>query len=465
MLEGSTQPRGRQGRFGLRGRIVIRFASIALLLSLTLGLVTYLTVRQIVVENREESAIDQVARDALLLEAVGPDSTNPSELLASMRPPSRSTPLFLAEGRWFAASLQVRPEDLPQDLVETVVSGVSARQFTRLGPSPVLVVGTPLRADLGAYFEVFRLDDIEATLSALLTVLMIAGLGTTIAGALLGWIMAGRVLQPLHQVAGVAQQIAAGELESRIDETLDRDLLTLTSSFNRMADALQERIAREARFASDVAHELRTPVTTLVTSLSVIERRRDELTPQGREALDLLSRDVRRLERTVADLIEIAKHDAGVATVDLEPVPVATLLGWLLNRLRRPDIPVDIDEPATRSTVLVDQMRLERVLANLIDNAESYAGGVDRLSVEGRRDAVLIAVEDSGPGIPIEERERIFERFARGQDAPRTGQYEGSGLGLSLAQENARLQGGLVRIEGRPGGGARFVVEVPVVEL
>lgn len=442
---------------GLRTKIVVRFTTVAVVLSILLGTITYLTVRQVLMDDRKANAVQQVARDSRMLAALGvSSSSNPSAILVSLRPPTRSTPLLLSDGRWFAASLQVRPEDLPVDLVAMVEEGTPARQTVRLRGVPMLVVGVPIGSD--SYFEVMSLADIDSTLLTLSRVLTSAGLITTAVGAALAAWISARVLRPLREIAVVASQIADGALESRLDGSLDRDLAALTDAFNRMADSLQSRIAREARFASDVAHELRTPLTTLLTTLSVLEGRRDELSTQGQEALGLLATDVRRLERTAADLIEIAKLDAGVDTVELEPLPVSSVIGGVLSRLRRSDIPVDIDRTAARKLIRVDQRRLERVLANLIDNADTHGEGVHRLVVEGTGDVVRIAVEDHGPGVPEEESERIFERFARGshQAAP----PGGSGLGLALAFENTRVQGGRIWVEPVSGGGARFVVEL-----
>lgn len=442
----------------LRTRIMVRFAVVALVLSVALGTITYQTVRQILVEDREEIAVEQVTGDARLLSALGPGSTNPSELLVSLRPPTRSTPLLLRDGEWFAASLQVRPEDLPDDLVAIVTGGAAVKQTLWVRDRPVMIVGVPLAADIGSYFEVLSLADVASTLNTLLRVLILAGAVTTAAGVVLaGWI-ARRVLRPLREITRVAHQIAAGELETRLDEDLDEDLQVLTASFNRMADSLEARIAKEARFASDVAHELRTPLTTVMTSLAVLEGRKQELSAESREALHLLTRDVRRLERTAADLIEVAKLDAGVEDAELEVLPVASVLGGLLNRLRRSDIPIDIDHQAARAMVRVNERRLERVLANLIENADLHGGGVVRVAVEGGDGTVLIAVEDAGPGVPPEERERIFDRFARGSGS--YGNTGGSGLGLALASQNAQLQGGRVWVESAETGGSRFVVEL-----
>lgn len=460
---GEKRSRRRPVARGLQTKIVVRFTTVALVLSILLGSITYLTVRQVLMEDRENNAVQQVARDARMLSALGaPASPNPSDLLVALRPPTRSTPLLLSNGQWFAASLQVRPEDLPVELVDMVQDGTPALQTIQLREIPVLIVGVPIGS--GSYFEVLSLSDIASTLATLQTVLIVAGIVTTLAGVGLADWMASRVLRPLRQIAAVASEISAGALDSRLDGSLDRDLAVLTEAFNRMADSLAYRIAKEARFASDVAHELRTPLTTVLTSLSVLEGRRDELSEEGREALQLLSRDVRRLERTAADLIEIAKLDAGVDEADLEPLPTAAVVGGLLHRLRRPDIPVDIDRRAAGRLVRVDARRLERVLSNLIDNAEVHGGGVLRIVVEGDVGTVRVAIEDRGPGVAPQERERIFERFARGSIRGVSGGAAGSGLGLALAYENTRVQGGRVWVEDTAGGGARFVVELQADE-
>lgn len=448
-------------KLGLRARIVVRFAAVALFLSLLLGTLTYVSVRQLLLEDRRASSVEQAIGDAQLIAArLGSGQENPTEMLISLRPPRRSTPMIFRADQWYAASLQVRPEDLPPMLTTTVLDGEAARQTTSIGSRPVSVVGIPLGDGLGFYFEVFSLSDVDDTLTTLSQVLALAGAITTMAGVSLGGLIARRVLRPLREVTAVAQQIASGELESRLDEKLDRDLAVLTGSFNRMADTLQTRIAREARFASDVAHELRTPLTTLLTSLSVLERRSEELSPEGREALELLGRDVRKLEGTAADLVEIAKHDAGVVTADVEPLQATAVVNRLLNRLRRPDLPVTVDQSAVRSLVLADEGRLERILVNLIENADIHGGGVSRVTVQRVDGFVRIGIEDDGPGVPEGERERVFERFARGSKAKPASRYAGSGLGLALAAENTVLQGGRIWVEEAPGGGARFVVEL-----
>ncbi len=458
---GLPLPARLRSRLGLRTKIIILFAAIGLILSSLLGTITYFAARQLLLDDREAIAVEQAAGDGrLVFTALRGGQANPAEVLASLRPPTRSTPMLLRDAQWFAASLQVRPEDLPHALTSMVEGGTPALQRTTVNGVPVLVIGFPLPDDAGAYLEVFSLADVRTILSTLQRVLILAGAVATVAGVVLGGWMAGRVLRPLREVTEVASRIAEGELDTRLDEQLDRDLTVLSGAFNRMADTLQARIAREARFASDVAHELRTPITSLVTSLAVIEGRRPELSEQGREALGILSDDVQRLQHTVADLTEMAKHDAGVVTADLELYPVPALIGGILNRLHRHDIRADFDQGALRALIRADERRLERIIANLIENADTHGGGVMRLAVRSGQSVVTIAVEDEGPGVPEAERSRIFERFSRGSSTYRSARVTGSGLGLSLAAENTALQRGRIWVEDRPGGGARFVVEL-----
>lgn len=304
---------------------------------------------------------------------------------------------------------------------------------------------------------------ITATLMTLGRTLVVAGAVATALGALIGWGLSRRVLRPLSQVGRVAEQIAAGRLDTRLAESADRDLARLTTSFNRMASTLEQRIAMEARFSADVSHELRSPLTTLATSVSVLEGRRDELSIEGREALDLLAADLRRFQALVIDLIEVSKHDAGVVKLERTYFAVAPFVRNAVVRLGVDGVAVDAEAQVAETVVHADQRRLERTLANLLDNARVHGGGPVRVAVSADDANVRIAVEDAGPGVHVDDRTVIFERFARGAHGRRTG--SGSGLGLALATENMRAQGGRIWVEDRAGGGARFVLELPRVEL
>jgi signal transduction histidine kinase len=284
------------------------------------------------------------------------------------------------------------------------------------------------------------------------------------------------VLQPVGEVAGAAADLASGRLDTRLAGSADPDLAVVAGAFNAMADALQKRIERDARFASDVSHELRSPLSTLANATQVLATRRQELSERSRTALDLLVGEVERFQRLVSDLLEMARLDAGVVPVELEEVRVAELVVHAVERVASasglapaPDMAaapglVAIDPAAADLVAPVDKRRLRRVLANLIDNANQHGGGVCRVQVSARAGEVLIAVEDRGPGVPADDRLRIFERFARTTAADRRTSGDGAGLGLSLVAEHVAAQRGRVWVEQRPGGGARFVVALPAEE-
>jgi len=208
-----------------------------------------------------------------------------------------------------------------------------------------------------------------------------------------------------------------------------------------MVEALEERIQRDARFAADLGHELRSPLTTLVASVQIIQRRRDDLPERTRRAVDLVSTELDRFQRTLEDLLELGRLDAGVRGQVLTRVDAGELVRVTLTQSHRsPDL-LDID--GADLGIDVDKQQLSRSVVNLLDNADDH---------------VRIDVDDHGPGVPHAERERIFERFVRGGSR---GSLPGSGLGLSIVAETVQGHGGRVWCEDAPGGGARFRVELP----
>jgi signal transduction histidine kinase len=267
-------------------------------------------------------------------------------------------------------------------------------------------------------------------------------------------------------VSQAAEAIAGGRLDTRLEAKDDPDLGVLAASFNEMAQALQDRIERDARFASDVSHELRSPLMTLAASVDVLEARRDELGERSQAALDLLGVEVDRFRQLVEDLLEISRYDAGAVRLELDDIRLAEFVMQAVRVSANGDsVPVDLDSELAGVVVQADKRRLGRVVANLLDNARKYGEGATSVVLQRVEDGVQIAVEDEGPGVAEEERDVIFERFARGGGSGRRGSGEGVGLGLALVAEHVRLHGGKVWVEDRADGrpGARFVVELPVL--
>jgi two-component system sensor histidine kinase MtrB len=259
-------------------------------------------------------------------------------------------------------------------------------------------------------------------------------------------------------VSTAAGEIAAGGLDTRMPPENDPDLDRLARSFNGMADAVQTRIEREARFASDVSHELRSPITALTAAVEVLDTRRGDLPDRTQQALDVVVSQVRRFDHMVMDLLELSRIDAGSTELHREEVDMRELIPRIAQRYGFGDVPVEIDKKMP-SLVRVDKLRFERILANLLENAREHGGGPIRVSFDRQgRAAVLLTVDDAGPGVARGERSRIFERFARGSAARHR---VGTGLGLSLVAEHAHAHGGEAWVEDRPGGGARFRVSFP----
>jgi two-component system, OmpR family, sensor histidine kinase MtrB len=452
--------------WGLRTRLTVAFALGALLLSAILALVAYGIVRENLVRQRESAAIRQAYLNARVVrDQLRGQVTSEGEVLEGLESPTGASPVLLRNGQWYAVTVERGREQLPLPLREAVASGTPARMRFAIEDTAQLGVGVPIPSVNGAYFEIASFADTERALSSLSFALLAAAVVTTVAGAALGATASRRVLRPLSHISAAAVAIAGGRLDTRVARIDDPDLGTLVNSFNDMATALQERIERDARFASDVSHELRSPLTTLTTSISVLEGRRDELPERAQAVLDLLVADVHRFSAMVEDLLEISRFDAGAAHLHLESVRITELVIQAVAAATELDVPIEISADAVASVVEVDKRRLVRVIANLLSNADRYGGGATNVQVTLDGHDVRIAVEDRGPGVDPSDRERIFERFARGTDAAgRRGSGEGVGLGLALVREHVHLHRGRVWVEDAADGqGARFVIELPAV--
>lgn len=472
---------------GLRNRLTLTFALLAAILSTLLAGSAWLLTRANLVSQRESSATRTAVSNAVYVRQglpSAPSSANPPatdltatirERLSSVAQPTglRSLLRITLNGqvRWINNQTQYGESALPESLRATVVdrNQPARMRFHDAQGKPALAVGVPLdtRGVSAYYFEIVSFSELENALDALSLSLGGAALATTLGGTVLGFVVSRRTLRPLSDVSMAAEAIAGGQLDTRLHQTDDPDLGALVTSFNRMVQALEERIERDGRFASDVSHELRSPLTTLSSSIEVLASRRNEMPDDSaRSAVDLMVADVARFKQLVEDLLEISRFDAGVARLELDEVRLAELVGQAVSWSTDRDVPVELDAELAGVVVRADKRRIVRVIANLIDNAEKYGGGVTAVSLRRVESGVELAVEDAGPGVPDEDRALVFDRFSRGLGASRRGTgSDGMGLGLSLVAEHVRLHGGRVcvrdRLDAKPG--ARFVVELPVI--
>jgi two-component system, OmpR family, sensor histidine kinase MtrB len=470
---GRWQPR----RLALRSRILFMFALGSLFLALFLLAAAYSFTRSSVMNQRDKAAIGRAYLDARSVQSsLSSANASPAAALQTLTQLGVDKVALYVKGTWSAPKPQYGPTSIPAALQAKVITDkqpVPARMITTLVDKPVLIIGIPLPSVDAAYFEFVDLSDASKTLRSVLLSLLFAAIITTLAGGLLGTVVASRAVRPLADAAQAAQAIAGGRMDTRLEPTDDPDLRLLAHAFNDMASALQTRVERDARFASDVSHELRSPLMTLAASVEVMQARREDMPERAQAALDLLVADVTRFQGLVEDLLEISRFDAGAIRLNLEDLLVAEFVRQAVAVSSVPTTPITVTDRAEAVIIRGDRRRLARVVANLIDNARLHGGGDAAITVtepDGEGEPlghIWIIVEDHGSGVPIEERELIFERFARGAVAGRRSSSDGAGLGLALVDEHVRMHGGRVWVEDRLDGepGARFVLELPADEL
>jgi signal transduction histidine kinase len=394
----------------LRWRLVIAFAALAAVVTATVGIVVYEVSARDHAHRARAAAIAQVTSDARY-----------AELNTQIPAPD------------------VGPEDpaVPATLATAVAHGAVAT-YIDTARSRVWA-GSP-STTFGAIFYPGTLAADETALADLARTLAIVGTATTVAGALLGLVLATRLSRRLRLAATTAGRVAAGDLDARIGEDGRDEVAALGRAVDEMAASLQGRIEHERRFVADVAHDLRTPLTGLVTAA--------ELLPTDQVGTAIRGR-VRHLRDLVEDLLEIARLDAGVATPDLRRLDLATFVPAIADRYE--DVRVTIGPAATLA--IVDPRRLERIVENLLQNARRHG----RPPVEVTIDGTTLLVRDHGDGFPAELIARAADRFRTG-DPSRKG---GVGLGLAIAVAQTRVLGGVLDLANHHEGGALVTVTLP----
>lgn len=431
------------------------FAGLALVISAGLAIFSYELTRSYLLDRRDSTARQEAFVNARAVrDALQVNRLDVRVALAQARTGSNSVVMRVGR-QWFGTSVGVSRAEVPDSLRRLVAAGEAGTQNTELASVPHVAVGLPLPAVDGSYFEFTPNRDLDETLILLARALVVAAALVTAVGAVIGWYAAGRVLRPVRRMAAIAGGIREGALEERLDAEGDSDLEPLVDSFNAMVAGLRRRIEREAQFASDVSHELRTPLATMGAALNIARRRQSAVATDT--AFDVLDGELQKFTRLVLDLLEISRLDAGVDTPQRVEVTPQTLVRGVLQSAQREHVSVEI-ERSTPARVFVDQRRIAQVLTNLLANADAYGGGARSVVVGGTATTLLVAVDDAGPGIPVEEREHVFHRFGRGSSSETK---PGTGLGLALVVEHLRLEGGRVWVTESPQGGARFVIEIP----
>jgi signal transduction histidine kinase len=272
------------------------------------------------------------------------------------------------------------------------------------------------------------------------------------------WVVSTRALAPVERIRTEVDQITGDQLERRVPEPPSRDEIhRLASTMNRMLARLEGSRDRQRQFVADASHELRSPLASLRQTAEVAQAHPGAL-PEGELAAAVMEEGA-RMQRLVEQLLLLTRADEGGVARNPRDVDVDDLVLTEARRARRAGLTVDVTD-VRGGRVRGEEVALAQVVRNLVDNAERHAEALVRISVDESGSDVNLVIEDDGPGVPEDQRERVFERFVR-LDEARARDDGGSGLGLAIVEEIVRAHGGSVSVSASELGGARFAVRLP----
>ncbi|MEZ0342648.1 MtrAB system histidine kinase MtrB [Mycobacterium sp. pV006] len=369
---------------------------------------------------------------------------------------------------------------VPETLREFVKAGQVSYQYATVHTDgfsgPALIVGSPTSSSVTnlELYLIFPLKSEESTI-ALVRGTMATG-GVVLLGLLaaIALLVARQIVLPVRSASRIAERFAEGHLTERMPVRGEDDMARLAMSFNDMAESLHRQITQleefgnlQRRFTSDVSHELRTPLTTVRMAADLIHDHSEDLEPSLRRSIELMVNELDRFESLLNDLLEISRHDAGVAELAVEAVDLRNIVQSALDNVGHlaegAGVELVFDLPGDEVIAEVDPRRVERILRNLIANAIDHAEHKPvRIRMAADEDTVAVTVRDYGVGLRPGEEKLVFSRFWRA-DPSRVRRSGGTGLGLAISIEDARLHQGRLEAWGEPGNGACFRLTLPLV--
>ena len=326
----------------------------------------------------------------------------------------------------------------------------------QLAAFALLAVGLPLAVVLASGLVMFEMHATE---------IVVITTASAVAALLAALLLSRWILQPLERLRTAATRFARGELSARASESGPRELVEVSASFNEMAASIEQLFDARRQLVAWASHDLRTPIASLRAMIEALEddlASTDEYLPAIREQLETLT-------VLVEDLFELARIDAGVLALDLRDTSLAEVISACVRGLdaeaRARNIQLEARLDPVDATVLIERAKIERVLLNLLTNAVRHtpSDGAVSVVVEPNSDHVVVAVEDTGPGLAEDAPERMFERFWRADDS-RARSSGGAGLGLAIAQGLVHAHGGTIWAENRSVGGARIAFTLPLAK-
>lgn len=371
-------------------------------------------------------------------------------------------------------------DQIPEALREFVKAGQVSYQYATVRTDgfsgPALIIGSPTSSrvtNLELYL-IFPLSSEESTITLVRGTMATGGVVLLVLLAGIAVLVSRQVVLPVRSASRIAERFAEGHLTERMPVRGEDDMARLAVSFNDMAESLSRQITQleefgnlQRRFTSDVSHELRTPLTTVRMAADLIHDHSEELDPALRRSTELMVNELDRFETLLNDLLEISRHDAGVAELSVEAVDLRSTVNSALGNVGHladdAGIELLVDMPGDEVIAEVDARRVERILRNLIANAIDHAERKPvRIRMASDEDTVAVTVRDYGVGLRPGEEKLVFSRFWR-SDPSRVRRSGGTGLGLAISIEDARLHQGRLEAWGEPGMGACFRLTLPLV--
>jgi signal transduction histidine kinase len=343
----------------------------------------------------------------------------------------------------------------------TSVAGVSAARLKTGAGVPVVIVATPI--DGGHQLVAIQgLAEIRRAQAGLLTIAALALLAAAVVAYLAGGVLARRLTAPLVRLEAAADHVAAGALGTQVAEEGDAETASLARSFNRMSSRVADAYAAQKAFVGDVSHEIRTPLTSIRGFAEALLDGVITEPDRQRAALVVIRDEATRIGEMSQTLLVLAELDAGAVQVARVVVDTALLGDALRGRFDAAAAQAGVAlSVQLEGAPLGDPDRLLQAVSALVANAISHTpdGGSVRVASGPTGTGWLIGVDDSGPGVPVADRPRIFERFAR-LDGSRASVSGGAGLGLSIAQRLVEMMDGEITVGDSELGGARFAVSL-----
>ena len=484
-------------RRSLQLRVVVLTIGLSLAVILALGFVLTSQITNRVLEVKVRAATEEVERARNTVSGVvGGEETRSLDsslqlarnTLTSKTDPTSGTGLagafdavLVVPGDGPRAATAAGPVDqIPDALRDFVKAGQVSYQYATVRTEgfsgPALIIGTPTSSrvpNLELYL-IFPLNSEESTISLVRGTMATGGVVLLVLLAGIALLVSRQVVLPVRSASRIAEQFAEGHLSERMPVRGEDDMARLAVSFNDMAESLQRQITQleefgnlQRRFTSDVSHELRTPLTTVRMAADLIYDHSEDLDPALRRSTELMVSELDRFETLLNDLLEISRHDAGVAELSVEAIDLRSTVNSALGNVGHladdAGIELLVEMPDEAVIAEVDARRVERILRNLIANAIDHSEHKPvRIRMAADEDTVAVTVRDYGVGLRPGEEKLVFSRFWR-SDPSRVRQSGGTGLGLAISIEDARLHQGRLEAWGAPGEGACFRLTLPLV--